>query len=337
MGQSTLGTRKILINSGTDFPLTFWDNTNTVVLPAAATKMRIEGFGTFELPMIHNVRGNRGAVGTVHTIRLNNTNVTVNAPVPPNTIVRVEFDIITTNEDAEFVSYFGQNGTKLVFQVIMQTGETYQNFLAKIYNIINQAALYAYARPVLTVTAGGLVLDPTTGLAVTATSLDISTVANHLRIRKFLVTADDRNPSYFVSVTSPILVSSPFEGRNNYDMLKSQFIVENRPHYHIDYFMTPLRNVLYASISWKMLAFRTDGLAGGVSPDQVIDADTKFEIFINELACVDGTATSYLGQIATFLDLATILSTATPARYKAPVWGDSTETPVVVPVATFYA
>ena len=335
------GLRKILINNQNDFPLSFFDAAGAPVAPADivadAVTLKIEGFmggaGIFDLNKIFDVKGYRGSEGTPNTYRFNATNVTVSAAAPANTLVRVEVEIESWNRESEFIRHAGLPGIKRTYQIIIGPGETVASFNAKLYNEI-AAARYDNIREVLEVpsqanmvTAGATFVGNKATLAPT---LDVFGKENGLYIKYFRFTGDDKKPSPFVTVT-PQVITESYEGRNNYQQLKSVFVEEHTAPYHISRYTVPYRGVLYSSIAISQ-AQRVNWLGGLVTPDEIQNVENHFEIYINESACLP-----YQNQLVDFFNKATILSTANPALYNAPVWYSGAQTPVVITDAVFKA
>jgi len=323
MGQITLGHKKILVNSDAAFPLTFWDANYNVVAPTAARYMRIEGFNTFDLNTIHNVDGYRGAAGFAQVFTseaATYSGTSFAGPIPANTIVRLEFEfkagLRNSGEYSRFMTYDGKTE---VLQLLLQPGETVATFNAKLYNAIRSDVTSGLREllntPIPPALVGTFLPD---GTATSIASLPIFCIDNNLSFT-LKITSDNRSlPSPFVQLAptafNPI-VNPSFIGRGNYDVLKNIFIdsYERMP-YSMDRDITPVRGALYTYIKLHTIVARPD-LGGGVAPDQITTTENRFEIYINESACLP-----YQNDIVDFLDLATVLSTINPVAYQAPEW-----------------
>jgi len=325
--------KAFLINTPTDFPAQFLDASNAVVSAATATKFQLLGFSPVtELTTIHGVIGSRGLEGTRNVLRLNNTNVTVTGPIPANTIVNVFIEAITTDYEAEYNRYMGHDGAIATYQVLLQTGDTYDVFLAKLYNTIRQDLYMNYKQLVrvedeATITGGG---NGTfvNGLATSITQLDIIATDITLKLNIDVTGIDRLLTSAFVQVGAPIVVTPQFNGTNNYQVLKGEFPQWNRLPYSYDYTMTPYRGNLYTSFRWSTLVSH-EQLGGGFVTDQVVESTPVYDIYINE------TCDTLINDLVDFFDRATTLSTANPVKYKAPVWYGPTNPPTAVAAAAF--
>lgn len=333
MAQMTRKPNHILINNASEYPVDFKDDTNAIVAPNVATKFSIRGYSnTVALSRINGVYGVRGAAGTTQQLQLTTANTTINGPVPANTIVTVFFDVTTTNYEAEYARYNGEDGASATFQIRLQTGDTYDIFLAKLYNSILQDQRLEFKNivKVLTpeeITTGGFgtIVD---GFATSITQLDIFAYDDGLIINTFEVNEGNReNPSPFVTA-NPTTITEQYEGSGTYEVLKNLFVPEVREVRFDTTYMVPFEGSLYTMITWQTFTYRKD-LAGMATTDQMITANDPYTLYINE------TQTQYINDLVDFLDRATVLSTANPALYEAPEWRDDSNPAAVVAAAAF--
>lgn len=334
----TLGRRKLIVNQASDFPLSFYDNNFAPSTALLGTLVNIPDFGRFRLNDIHKVVGLRGNAGTRQNVQLSAANITVAGTIPANTQVIVRFNVETWNQEAEYSRFFNDPGHDYFFNITLQPGETVATFLAKLYNAIAQDSQYkAYKSTIVvddpaTVVSNGFGTFNAFNEATSITTLDIFAATTGLEFEMEIVGTIGDFASPFVTLSAPpTLITPQYEGANNYNILKSVFIDEHRLDYHITRKKVALEGELYASIQFEMITNYASNNVFGSSyqPDHIIAANSEFEILIRE------TETAYAGDLVDFFNRATVLSTANPSLYDAPVWYDGANPPVVTTAALF--
>ena len=333
MAQTSRKPNHILINTPTEYPLSFVDNNYVPTTALLATQFRVDRYSPFvALSRVNNVYGVRGAVGTTQQLRLTTANTTINGPVPANTIVTVYFDVETVNYEAEYARTGELSGAPATFQIRLRTGDTYDIFLAKLYNSIVQDQRMEFKNIVKVlrpdqITSGtlGTIVN---GFATSITQLDIFANTTGLKINKMeVLEGSRRNPSPFVTAT-PTEITPQYEGSNTYNVLKNLFVPEMREVRFDTTTMIPIEGALYTMLQWNTFTYRKD-LAGSSVTDQMVTANDPYTLYINE------NCTTYINNLVDFLNRATVLSTANPAMYTAPEWRSQANPPAVVAAAAF--
>lgn len=333
MGQLSRKPNHILVNTATEFPLSLFANDYTAATAAAATQFRVDKYSPIiPLTRIHSVRGVRGAEGTRHQLQLVTGNTTINGPIPANTLVEVNINIISSNYEAEYNRVGGLDGAEATYQIELQPTDTFDTVLAKIYNSIYQDQRLSFKNlvTVLTpaeITVGGFGTFNADGFAATITQLDIFSANPSIEIRDFKIVGSDERPSTFITI-NPTVVTEQYEGANNYQVLKNLFTPDVREIRTRETNMIPVEGALYTMLSWEVFTYRDD-LGGGTALNQQVTTSDVYTMYINE------ANVTLVNDLAEFLSRATILSTANPAMYDAPVFLSETNPPVAEALAAF--
>ena len=338
MAQLVIGTKTQLVNSSTLFPVTFYDANWAASTALLGRYMKIEGFGTFDVNNLHDVIGYRGAAGAVETRRIVLADLAVAATIPVDTIVNVKFSIETYRYRSEAIR-IGRPGQERQFQIVLNPTDASSpaRVLAKLYNAIYSTLFSEDEKVVNTYDPTVMAGAPYNGVfsgnqAVTLDALDTFLLYPGERFNiKF--TTESGRPTPYVTYTEPAPLVSGFVGRNNWDTLKGVFIDgETRMPYSVDRVSIPINGILYSSLQWGYRSDRNkEGFGGGIVVSQTdIYSDDKFELFINESACLP-----MQNNIVDFINRGTVLSTANPTRYAAPIWYSNAVTPTTITAAAF--
>lgn len=308
----------LLINNPSERFITYFDDDFNEVAPTAATIARINGHAPYLYKnTIADVKAARANEGSVETITLDASNITVATTIPQGVDVRVAMKIGSINTEAEYASIGGFSDI-VTYQVRLMPGDTSAEFLAKLYNRIafsdysmsTKQSLSVPSEADATAAPANGTFD-SLGRALTLDSLQISTAGTGLYFYSgrdgFEITSiDNRNiPSPFVQFNTTAvaaITTKGYEGRGNYDTLKGVFTEYETEAYTYNRYETPRPGELYAS--FRFTTYLRDAHVGGVSiPNQLVSAKTVHQIYISETA-----APTILNDFADFLSGATTIN-----------------------------
>lgn len=299
------------INAPESRALTFWDDNYNEVVPTAATKMRIKGFGPiFTKSRISKVIGVRGNAGSVETLTLDATNITVAGTIPVNSTVRIAMNVNSINKQGEHARTY-QYGSWEYLQISVEPGETVATFLAKLYNAINYSSQGGTLRELVSVdevsSTGTFDAD---GTATSVTSLAINTVelGMYFDIRDGFKITSAENAQFtspyvqFTDTTVGAITTQGYEGRGNYQELKGVFMEDDTAPYHFHRYERPLRGTLYTAFNFSHAA--PEEVGGNNIPNEVLSTRTPYTVYVNETLCVTTQQ-----ELADFLAGATTIDT----------------------------
>ena len=326
----------VLINNSVSRPLTFWDDNYAEVLPTAATKMRIFGYGPiFEKSLISDVVGVRGNAGRVEELRLSAANLTLAGVIPVNAQVRVAFNINSLNYEGEFARNYNYGAWEYI-HVSVVPGETIPTFLAKLYNALAFDDSARVLRNVIDVPApSALAAAPfsgtfdASGYATSLAVLPIQTAGIGLYFdipKGFEITSTEEKSlqSPYVQFTGTVaaaITTKGYEGRGNYAFLKGVFTEEFTHPYTFRREETPVNGQLYTSFRFNV--YNPDTHRGGVSiMNQMLSTQMGYQIYVNEASAI-----TVQQQIADFLSTATTIN--------APIFYNEAQPMVAEAVAGF--
>lgn len=329
--------RQFIVNNPSRYPISFYDNAGVASTAALGTTMSVVGLGDFKLSDLGNVKGFRGVEGQrqLHTLTAG-ANFNLTGAIPQNESIKVVIDFYTRGSEAGLERRNSYHGRVNPIEITVNTGETPQRFLGKLWYILNSQANKNYGEyvrvPSSSVVTGGP-YNATNINDYNNVAMDVLTLEavefEYVFSLKFLrgdSTVLTNVVTPYVTYTSAI-APDYFYGRGNYDQLKNVFVdTDWRAPYHIDRESIPYEQNLYTTISFTHFA-RYEGKQGGGDLFNLSNRYTErgYDLYLNE-----ATTALMRTDLVTFLDRATILSTANPA-FDAPLWYSNAV--VLTPVA----
>jgi hypothetical protein len=331
------GTKQVLINNATLFPLKFWDTNYAPSTALLGTYMDVEGFGRFDINKLHKVVGNRGVAGTKQVDRLiAGGNFFYSASTPNGTIVKMKATLHSFSNESDFTR-MGDPARELVVQLVVNTADTANTVLAKLYNaMIFQS--FSYGNNLITVPSLTAILAApysatvVANKTITMTALDLTAI-DQAKLVKIEFLGDDNVVSPYITYTQTVPSQViGFAGRNEYYNLKSMFIdTADRMPYSIDRFTTPIKGDLYSSLAWSSYDNGINQNGGNGVVNGIAETSGNFEIFVNDSCLV-----TYQNPVVDFLNRATVLSTVDATKFVAPRFFDKTPlAPALIAAAAF--
>lgn len=259
----TLGTKKLLVNDPTVFPVT-----------VTGTTMVIEGFGTFTQGNIAGtIIANRGISGQKQQLSVaaaTAAQITMGTVTEANMPVRVVFSVNSSLSVAEFSRDSPHFGDQKVLHLTLNPGDTAAIFLKKIHD---QIQLEREEESVDVI-----------GSTFAANKLTFILRENYLSM-SVKVQDDEGQPSGIVIKFAPVEDQAGYEGLGVYETLLTErmFTDVTTAPFSDQGLQLPQKGAKYASISFASRTKNEEVYSYGAS-DSELYSSSKFMLYIRESA-----------------------------------------------------
>lgn len=318
----------VLVNDLNKFNVEFLDATYTAVAPATATKLRVLGFGEFDLASLRAVKAKRAKTGQLQRLNVSSATpaeITLVAPPAPNTEVTFEVLIKSTRYLAEFHNSKVTRDVRRTYQVILQPTDTTATVLAKLYNAIK---FEDPTRPntYIDTDAAGFAsvgtIDPVTGRASSITELNLQAKYEFTKIVfQSVQDATTNAQSGYITVFAPTTVQQGFEGVNDYSWMTENIrILTESSVYPFAYFgsQMPIDGNLYSDFIFDVKQER-EGIYNHGAADADVNTTTRYQLFINQNTCE-----ATIDNLAAFFNQVTLPTTPVYSAYVGGVYTNGT-------------
>ncbi len=339
------GRKEWLINSESNYPTKFYNDamveqTSLANILANATIGRIEGYGTFKLSTIRNVRALRGFVAASQVIQITENNLAVTAPSAGEVVNYVSFDVIDHSYSSAYARNQMKFGKSEKVQVVVGPSDTNLTIAGQIFtHFINDETrfpanadrpLTAYIPTGNTINVlyangtvgtgillaadyypgdllGGLAVDKVTSInAPLGTDPLIRFVAETESLFVKVSTYSDGLPSTEAPIVTALAttLTSATEGRNTAKFLRESYTMLNernvQPYQPSKNHQLPIDGCLYSEISFDVVLERNE--IGGLSAINTIQTtSTGFTVMVKEDTDNLNATTGLIAKLLTFL------------------------------------